>query len=97
MFSHLKTPVSANIEVVLCSVGNPDRGQDSPQSPSRRVWVSNLEEASTACREYISQWNLGSGNWGGEAGSVFVNDNRVASICYNGKILGVEPALIANG
>lgn len=84
-------------EVVLCSVGDPDHGQDSPQSPSRRVWVSTLEEASNACRDYIREWNLGNGNWGGGAGKVYFNNELVATIAYNGKILHEEPALIANG
>ena len=84
-------------EVVLCSVGNPDHGQSGSQSPSRRVWVNGLEDASSVCREYIEKWNLGSGNWGGEAGKVYLDACQVASVAYNGKLLFEKPALIANG
>ncbi|ORJ61636.1 hypothetical protein B5V00_06155 [Geothermobacter hydrogeniphilus] len=84
-------------EVVLCSFGNPDHGQVSPQSPSRRVWVDSLDEASKSCREYINQWNLGSGNWTGEAGNVYLNGIKVASISYNGRIWSENLTLSSNG
>jgi len=84
-------------EVVLCSVGNPDYGQDSPQSPSRRVWVNSLQDASTVCREYIKKWNLGRGNWGGEAGKIYLNSRLVASVAYNGKVLPLEQSKTVNG
>lgn len=92
-----KARADVKYEVALCSCGNPDHGQDSPQSPSRRVWVDSLEEASAACREYIEQWNLGGGNWAGDAGMVYFNGSKVATISYNGKIWQEDSSLIANG
>ncbi|ALC15321.1 DNA-cytosine methyltransferase [Desulfuromonas soudanensis] len=85
-------------EVVLCSTGNPDYGQTTPQSPYSRRWVTSPEEAVDICRKYIEHWNLGSGNWCGESGKVMQYGALVAMISYNGRILPVEtPTLGANG
>lgn len=93
----LKEGRAGKYEVFLSSVGNPDRGQDSPQSPSRRLSVKSLEDASVACRNYIEEWNLGNGNWGGGAGRVYLDNSLVATISFNGKILTSEMPMIANG
>jgi DNA (cytosine-5)-methyltransferase 1 len=85
------------LEVVLCSTGNPDHGQTISQSPEQRWRVSSLKQASTVCREYISEWNLGSGNWSGDSGKVFQNGNHVATIAYNGRILFEKTKSIVNG
>jgi DNA (cytosine-5)-methyltransferase 1 len=100
MTSHildLKKDRSKKFEVVLCSTGNPDYGQTYPQSPSRRKWVFSLQEASTACRDYITEWNLGSGNWCGEAGKVYQGDCHVATVAYNGRILSEDKQSLAYG
>jgi hypothetical protein len=70
----------------LCSTGNPDHGQYVAPSPSLTAVVNSIEEAVTACHEYISCWNLGSGNWYGEAGKVFNAGRLVATIAYNGRV-----------
>ena len=76
-----------NYEVELSSVGNPDFGQDphDPQSPYEKFPVDSLEEASEVCQSYISDYQLGGGNWTGGK----VTDNlgcSVARISYNGRI-----------
>ncbi len=71
---------------MLCSAGNPDHGQYSAPSIPQAIMASSLEEASAACRKYIAQWNLGSGNWCGEAGKVYRAEKLVATIAYNGRI-----------
>lgn len=72
---------------ILCSTGNPDHGQYATPSPKQTATVRSLDAAVTACREYIEKWDLGSGNWCGEAGKVFYAGELVASISYNGRIL----------
>ncbi|NJD37044.1 MAG: hypothetical protein FIA89_01795 [Geobacter sp.] len=72
---------------ILCSTGNPDHGQYVAVSPSAVAKVKSIEDAVTACREYISEWDLGGGNWCGDAGKVFLSDKLVARIAYNGKVL----------
>lgn len=73
-------------KTVLCSVGNPDHGQYVAPSPAQTVAVNSLEEAATACRNYIRDWDLGGGNWCGDAGKVFCSGKLVARISYNGMI-----------
>ncbi|HMS40933.1 MAG TPA: hypothetical protein PKE69_11950 [Pyrinomonadaceae bacterium] len=47
--------------------------------------VSSLKEASEVCRNYISRFNLGSGNFTG--GQVIDDKNNfVARISYNGRV-----------
>ena len=76
--------------LLLRNCGNPDRGQD----PDRPVWgtpsdywvpVESLQAASTACRTYIEEHDLGGGNWSGGK-VVDGNGVQVASISYNGRI-----------
>ncbi len=74
----------------LSNCGNPDRGQD----PDRPVYgtpsdywvpVESLQAASTACRSYIEEHDLGGGNWtGGKL--VDGKGTHVANISYNGRI-----------
>lgn len=74
--------------VVLASAGNPDFGQD----PDRPLWgvrpckvtVTTLNDASAACRTFISDNGLGSGNWAG--GNVISDGKVVARISYNGRV-----------
>ncbi len=72
---------------MLCSEGNLDHGQYVAVSPSVVVRVKTIRDAVTACREYIYEWNLGSGNWCGDAGKVFNSQRLIARITYNGKVL----------
>jgi hypothetical protein len=76
--------------VLLANRGNRDHGQDEraeiPGTPTDH-WldVASLQAASAACRAYLEQHGLGSGNWtGGDvkngAGEV------VAKVSYNGRV-----------
>jgi hypothetical protein len=75
--------------VELSSCGNPDFGQD-PDQPlwgcpdARDIPVATLGEASTLCRQYIRDHELGCGNWSG--GRVKVNGELLAYISYNGRV-----------
>ena len=73
-------------KTILCSKGNPDHGQYVSLSPSQTGVTSSIEEAVAVCRDYISYWNLGGGNWCGDAGKVFKCEKHVANIAYNGKV-----------
>ena len=73
-----------NATVVLHGVGNPDFRQFSDVSPRQIVPVSSLKEARTKCLEYIEEWDLGFGNWGG--GQVKVGKKKVAYVSYNGRV-----------
>ena len=74
--------------VVLASAGNPDLGQ----SPDQSLWgvspckatVTTLDDASEACRRYISDNGLGGGNWTG--GDVTSEGKVVARVSYNGRV-----------
>ena len=74
---------------ILSSTGNPDHGQYTSPSRKQTAIVCSLEAASTACQKYIKEWNLGSGNWCGEAGKVFHAGELVATISYNGRVFPV--------
>lgn len=80
--------VQGNFRLALSSVGNPDHGQDPGAElygvTSKIVSVKTLKEASVACSDYISENELGGGNWSG--GNVFLDGTLVARISYNGRI-----------
>lgn len=80
--------VVGEFEVQLDSRGNPDFRQDPgnplPGVPSKRVPASSLVEAAKLCRAYIDEHELGGGNWTG--GDVFVDDDLVARVSYNGRV-----------
>jgi len=85
--------------VTLSSCGNPDYGQDPEQClpgvPTVSCPVQNYAEASRACQDYITQHNLGSGNWCG--GKVTDSLHKeLARVSYNGKVwtLEKEPQLL---
>jgi hypothetical protein len=43
--------------------------------------------ASNLCRKYIETYNLGDGNWGGNAGLVLDdNQKQIARVSYNGRV-----------
>ena len=77
-------------KTILCSTGNPDHGQFVAPSPMQVVQVNSLNAAVVACRKYIDSWNLGGGNWCGDAGKVFRSGKFVATISYNGKVITAE-------
>lgn len=76
--------------VELASVGNPDHSQNPDEplygaGPDKMVKVSSLKEAAEVCLKFISDGDLGGGNWVG--GNVIdKEDNLVAHISYNGTI-----------
>lgn len=70
--------------VKLSSVANSDFGQKKTPAPTQIVEVKSLEEASQVCREYISQYQLGGGNWTG--GQVTQDGKETHHISYNGRI-----------
>lgn len=70
--------------VKLASVPNPDYDEWFSPAPARYVTVKSLKAASRKCREYIENFNLGSGNWVG--GQVSQNRKQIARISYNGRI-----------
>ena len=73
--------------VTLSSVGNPDHGQyygKNVLSPTLRVEVKNLREASKVCRAYITRYWLGGGNW---TGGLIQQGNRVLGrVSYSGLV-----------
>ena len=83
--------------VILDSVGN-------PQNPNNGVWgvkpnavgCTSLLEASCLCQSFIEKYDLGAGNWGGNAGKVLDEETKkqVARISYNGKVWDMNNNLI---
>jgi hypothetical protein len=77
----------AKMRVTLSSAGNPDHGQyfgENVLSPTLLVEVKDFAEASAVCRAYITQHNLGAGNWAG--GTIHQGKRVVAKLSYNGRI-----------
>jgi hypothetical protein len=75
-------------KVALTSVGNPDHGQDPDRTlygvPNETIAVNTMQEASEACRKYISEHMLGGGNWSG--GQIVENGTYIAVVSYNGRV-----------
>lgn len=73
------------MKVKLSSCPNPDYRQTEAPAPSQVVEVESLEEASKVCRAYITEHELGGGNWSG--GDVLDDSGqKIARISYNGRI-----------
>lgn len=76
------------MELKIKHAPNPDiRGGywSAIKRPNNVVFqVASLEEASEKCREFISAYDIGGGNWCG--GVVRDNAKKVAVISYNGRI-----------
>ena len=73
--------------VTLSSAGNPDHGQYYDKgvfSPTLLVEVKDLSEASTVCRVYITQHELGAGNWTG--GTIRQGRTIIGRVSYNGRV-----------
>src|SRR5579859_1371534 len=76
------------MQVRLASVGNIDRAQD-PSRPlpglrNQTATVASLEEASAACRKFISDNDLGGGNWSG--GQITDGETVIGQVSYNGVV-----------
>jgi len=68
----------------LRSVGNPDFGQYAAISNPEEVICETLEQVRQACLDYISKWNLGSGNWPRTV--IKHNGKPLCSVSYNGRL-----------
>lgn len=81
-------------EVLVHAIPNPDFGGGSYEAvveiPRRWVRVRSLAEASERVRSFITEFNLGSGNWIG--GQVRQSGRSVARISYNGRIWQTDDA-----
>ena len=77
-------------ETILFSTRNPDGGQYVVPSPLQTAMVCSIKDALAACSEYISSWNLGGGNWCGDAGRVYQSGELVSTISYNGRVVVAE-------
>ena len=73
--------------VTLQSIGNPDFHEPAIKSEAISVKASSLDDASAICRKYISENDLGGGNWMG--GQVYQDGIQVAQISFNGRIWNV--------
>jgi hypothetical protein len=74
--------------VILRSCGNPNNGQNPYEPlwdvPTERVRTASIEECQRRVREYIDEYDLGSGNWAG--GDVYDGmENYIGHISYNGR------------
>ena len=75
---------AGKLVVVLTSCGDPDFRQYAPFStPENRV-VASLDEARQVCLNYITEHELGGGNWSG--GDVLRDGELIARIGYNGTV-----------
>ena len=78
------------MKVILSSIGNPDQGQDPTQplfgcEPCKTLPVSSFKEARDLCIKFISDNNLGSGNWNG--GQILDDNEKViAFVSCNGRV-----------
>jgi len=74
--------------VLLKSCGNPDYGQHPNKElfgvGKRWVTIASFKEASEVCSKYITDNELGSGNWAG--GVIVENGNAIARVSYNGRV-----------
>lgn len=75
---------SVGMEVELRADGNPDHGQHGRLVKPIRVAVSDLAEASRVCRQFITEHDLGGGNWTG--GTVYQDGKKIARVSYNGRV-----------
>lgn len=76
------------LQVQLSATANTDFNQTESPAPAKTVEVSSLEEASQVCCQYISDHQLGAGNWTG--GQVIQDGQETHHISYNGRIWVTE-------
>lgn len=74
--------------IELKSCGNPDHGQDPDKivSPSRLIDFDIIEEARKIQGDYITEYNLGGGNYCG--GNITHKGKIIARMSYNGRVWG---------
>ena len=76
-------------EVELEAVPNRDynkgRHESSIKIKRKKVKVDSIEDAVRKCLDFISENDLGSGNWTG--GAIYLNGELIARVAYNGKII----------
>lgn len=74
--------------VHLAHTPNPDinggYGSARTRPSAKTSPASSYAEASRLCREYITQHDLGGGNWSG--GQVFLDSEQVANVSFNGRV-----------
>lgn len=75
------------VSVTLRGYGNPDRDQYADTARVRVEHCESIAGAIDCVRAYITQNNLGGGNWGPQSGIVFCTEtNKVfGRISYNGR------------
>ena len=74
--------------VKLSHAPNPDikggyRGE-TPKENNLKPKIIDLKDASLRCRAWISNNDLGAGNWTG--GQVYEDGKKIALVSYNGKV-----------
>lgn len=70
------------------SVGNPDFRQFAPVSDPVHATATSLEDLQKQAREYISEWELGGGNWPPTV--VTHAGEAIGEISYNGRFQTTE-------
>ena len=70
----------------LSGVGNPDLQQFADVAEPRILEVGSFAEASIKAREYIREWNLGSGNLVADIFDKRGNGRQIAFVSYNGRV-----------
>ena len=81
------------MKVILSSVGNPSYGQNPDQplygaKTNVEVDVETFNIARLMCLEFISNNELGGGNWSG--GDILDNGKLIAYVSYNGRVWKVD-------
>lgn len=72
-------------QINLSSVPNFDFNERNTPADPATASASTFDECSKICRQYITDNDLGSGNWNG--GQIIdENGNQVARVSYNGRI-----------
>lgn len=81
------------LRVLLATRGNPDYGQDPARPPvgmppDRFLTAVSLEEAKEIVAKYISDNDVGGGQWVG--GDVWQGGRRLGGIAYNGRFFDAD-------
>lgn len=76
--------------VKLANVGNPDYRQDSenplPDTVCGWAHVDDLKSAVKLCRQYITFYELGGGNWSGGEITRVSDGLVIGRVSYNGRV-----------
>jgi hypothetical protein len=91
------TTLKGKCRVILSHASNPDieggYWGSRPDKGEISEPVKTLAEASKVCRRYITENDLGGGNWTG--GKVVCNGKAVARVSYNGKVWALDGSRLA--